>query len=146
MYCQGPHPDQLQALEASNPSEEQDAVPEREKEWCWQELKKNFTVPAESEEICKRCTLSKMAEQLQSFKKILTKKYIKTGTTPVFTGELEKLRGHWDAFVEYKSSELGLQKVQKAIDDASKKVYHHTLGQGGYKLAIPKWEKMEQDL
>ena len=41
-----------------------------------------------------------MAEQLQSFKKILTKKYIKTGTTPVFTGELEKLRGHWDAFVE----------------------------------------------
>jgi len=52
-----------------------------------------------------------MAKQLQSFKKILTKKYIKTGTTPVFTGELEKLRGHWDAFVEYKSSELGLQKV-----------------------------------
>ena len=44
-------------------------------------------------------------------KKNLTKKYIKTGTTPVFTGELEKLRGHWDAFVQYKSSELGLQKV-----------------------------------
>src|SRR6185503_4014374 len=64
MYCQGPHP-------------------EREKEWCWRELKKNFKVPAKSEGICKRWTLSKMAEQLQSFKKILTKKYIKTGTTPV---------------------------------------------------------------
>ena len=49
-----------------------------------------------------------MAEQLQSFKKTLTKKYIKTGTTPVFTGELEKLRGHWDTFVQYKSSKLGL--------------------------------------
>ena len=48
--------------------------------------------------------------------------------------------------MEYKSSELGLQKVQKAKDNASKKVYHHTLGQGGYKLAIPKWEKIEQDL
>ena len=72
---------------AYNPSEERDAVPEREKEWCWRELKKNFTVPAESEEICKRWTLSKMAEQLQSFKKVLTKKYIKTGTTPVFTGK-----------------------------------------------------------
>ena len=80
--------------------------PKEKKEWCWRELKKNFTVPAESEEICKRWTLSKMAEQLQSFKKTLTKKYIKTGTTPVFTGELKKLRGHWDAFVEYKSSEL----------------------------------------
>ena len=67
-----------------------DVVPNREKEWCWQELKKNFTVPAESEEICKRWTLSKMAEQLQSFKQTLTKKYIKTGTTPVFSGELEK--------------------------------------------------------
>ena len=87
-----------------------------------------------------------MAEQLQSFKKTLTKKYIKTGTTPVFTDELKKLRGHWDAFVQYKSSELGLQKVQKAKDNVSKKVYHHTLGQGGYKLAISKWEKMEQDL
>ena len=76
----------------------------------------------------------------------MTKKYIKTGTTPVFTGELEKLRGHWDTFVEYKSSELGLQKVQKTKDNASKQVYHHTLGQGGYKLAIPKWEKMKQDL
>ena len=29
----------------------------------------------------------------------------------LFIGELEKLRGHWDAFVQYKSSELGLQKV-----------------------------------
>ena len=48
--------------------------------------------------------------------------------------------------MEYKSSELGLQKVQKAKENASKKVYHHTLGQGGYKLAIPKLEKMEQDL
>ena len=31
---------------ASNPSEERDAVPKREKEWCWRELKKNFTVLA----------------------------------------------------------------------------------------------------
>ena len=87
-----------------------------------------------------------MVEQLQTFKKNLTKKYIKTGTTPEFTGELEKIKDHWDAFVQYKTSELGIEKVQKAKDNASKKIYHHTLGQGGYKLAIPKWEKMEQDL
>ena len=63
-----------------------------------------------------------MAKQLQSFKKNLTKKYFKIGTTPVFTGELEKLKGHWDAFVQDKSSELGLQKMQKAKDNTSKKV------------------------
>jgi len=52
----------------NNPSEQRDAVPKREKEWLWRELKKNFTVPAESEEAAKRWTLSKMAEQLQTFK------------------------------------------------------------------------------
>ena len=48
--------------------------------------------------------------------------------------------------MEYKSSEHGIQKVVKAKDNSSKKVYHHTLGQDGYKLARPKWEKIEQDL
>ena len=48
--------------------------------------------------------------------------------------------------MEYKSSELGIRNVEKAKGNASMKVYHHTLGQGGYKLAKPKWEKMEQDL
>ena len=48
--------------------------------------------------------------------------------------------------MQYKTSVLGIEKVKKAKDNASKKVYQHTLDQGGYKLAIPKWEKMEQDL
>ena len=46
----------------------------------------------------------------------------------------------------YKYSELGIQNVQEAKKNASKKVYHHTLGQDGYKQAKPKWEKMEQNL
>ena len=62
------------------------------------------------------------------------------------TRDLDKKKPHWDAFVEYKSSELGILKLVKAKDNSSKKVYHHTLGQGGYKLARPKWEKIEQDL
>ena len=49
-----------------------------------------------------------MAEQLQKFKKNLMKKYIKTGTMPEFTGELEKHKDHWEAFVQYKSSKLGI--------------------------------------
>ena len=65
---------------------------------------------------------------------------------PEFTGDLAKQKDHWNAFVAYKSSELGIRNVEKAKENASKKVYHHTLGPGGYKLAKPKWEKMEQDL
>jgi len=40
--------------------------------------------------------------------------------------------------VAYKCSELGIQWVQRNKENASKKKYHHTLGQGGYKVAIPK--------
>ena len=77
---------------ANNPSEQRDAVPEREKEWLWRELKKNFTVPAESEEAAKRCTLSKMAKQLQTFKKNLTKNYTKKGKTPSLLETLQSRR------------------------------------------------------
>ena len=91
-------------------------------------------------------TLSKMAEQLQTFKKNLTKNYIKKGKMPEFAGDLAKQKDHWNAFVAYKSLELGIRNVEKAKENNSKKVYHHTLGQCGYKLAKPKWEKMEQDL
>ena len=48
--------------------------------------------------------------------------------------------------MEYKCSELGIERVQRNKENASKKVYHHTLGPGGYKMEKPKWEKMEQDL
>ena len=79
-----------------------------------------------------------MAEQFQTFKKNLTKNYIKKGKMSEFTGDLAKKKDHWNAFVAYKSSELGIRNVEKAKENASKKVYHHTLGQGGYKLAKPK--------
>ena len=78
--------------------------------------------------------------------KNLMKSYIKKGITPNFTEELEKQKDHWDAFVQYKFSEHGIQRVVRAKENSLKKVYHHTLGQGGYRLAKPKWEKMEQDL
>jgi len=43
------------------------------------------------------------------------------------TRELEKKNDHGVAFVQYKSSELGIQKVVKAKNNALKKVYHHSI-------------------
>ena len=37
-------------------------------------------------------------------------------------------------------------KSEKAKTNASKKKYSHHLGAGGYKKAVKKWQKMEQDL
>ena len=47
-------PIRFRLWKANNPSEQRDAVPKREKEWLWRELKKNFMIPAESEEAAKR--------------------------------------------------------------------------------------------
>ena len=70
-------------------------------------------VPAELEEAAKHWTLSKMAEQLQTFMKNLTKNYIKKVKTPEFTGDLAKQKDHWNAFVEYKSTELGIRNMER---------------------------------
>ena len=62
-----------------------------------------------------------MAEQLQTFKKNLTKNYIKKGKTPEFTGDLAKQKDHWNAFVEYKSLELGIRNIEKAKEMPQRK-------------------------
>jgi len=93
-------------------------VPQREKEMIWHELKQQFTLLEGFEELVKKWTLKKMAEQFQTFKKKLTNMYIKQGKTPTFTKDLEKLKDHWDDFVEYKCSELGIQWVQRNKEKA----------------------------
>ena len=45
-YIRDHIPISFRLWKANNPSEQMDAAPDREKEWCWQELKMNFTDPA----------------------------------------------------------------------------------------------------
>ena len=46
-------------------------------------------------------------------------------------------------FVEQKTSEEFLSKSQANSELAKKNIYHHILGTGGYKRAIPKWQAEE---
>jgi hypothetical protein len=48
--------------------------------------------------------------------------------------------------VQHKSSEDSEQRTAQARENASKKKHFDHLGQGGYKAAIPNWQKMEKDL
>ena len=45
--------------------------------------------------------------------------------------------------MRYKTSEKGEKWVRRNQDNVQQKKYHHRLGAGGYKSAIPKWENME---
>ena len=91
--------------------------------------------------------MQKGAIAFQLYKKRLTRDYIKKGLTPDFTKkEFEKLRDHWDAFLQYKELADAIKKIETKTINARKKKEFHTLGPGGYKKAIPKWDRMEQDI
>nr|ABA94042.1 transposon protein, putative, CACTA, En/Spm sub-class [Oryza sativa Japonica Group] len=120
-------------------------VPDSEKEMLWTTMLETFTLPAGTEDKVKRWTLKKMAEQFQSFKGELYKKYILKGQTPNFD-TFPKLRDHWDEFVAYKIGEQGQSMMEKNKENAAKKKYHHHLGSCGYSVAMPKWEEMEARL
>ena len=87
-----------------------------------------------------------MAIAFQTFKKNLNKDYIKKGLTAHFEKDFKNQHPNQDAFVQYKSSEDNEQQTTQAKENASKKKHFHHLGQGGYASAIPKWQKMEDDL
>ena len=90
--------------------------------------------------------MKKMAISFQTFKKNLNKDFIKKGLVPDFENNFKEQRLYWDAFVQYKFSEDSGKMTVQAKDNASKKIHFHHLGQGGYSTAIPKWQKMEDDL
>ena len=126
-------------------------VDQRSKDALWDTLLSHFNLPPEcdgEEGLSRRMkvkewALKKMATQFQSFKKRLYNEYIKKNKTPEFTGPLEKQKHHWAGFVAYKASPVALQRSEKNKKNAAKKKYHHVMGTGGYKSAVPKWEQSE---
>ncbi|RLN04312.1 hydroxyproline-rich glycoprotein-like [Panicum miliaceum] len=82
----------------------------------------------------------------RTFKKNLNKDYVKKGLTPNFEKEFKNQCAFWDEFVHYKLSDDSERRTEQAKTNARKKIHFHHLGQGGYSPAIPKWQKMEEDL
>lgn len=111
----------------------------------------HFTLPEgftdlEREKV-KKCALKKMATQFQTWKKRLWADYVNAEKkTPEFTGPLEKIKDHWDLFVQFKELEAAQERSRINKINADKKKFHHVLGPGGYKTSLPKWEESEAKL
>jgi hypothetical protein len=89
-----------------------------------------------------------MATQFQTWKKKLYNNFIKKNLTPDFSqnSPYKKLRDQWPEFVGYETSEEGEERVRRNQENVQKKVYHYKTGSGGYRTAIPKWKRMEEDM
>ena len=126
-------------------------VSEQAKNDLWDKLIAHFTLPVldsieetnKMTALVKHFALKKMAEQFRNYKNKLYRDYVKDKKAPDFTGTLERQRAHWDAFLEYKDSELAKERSAKNKENAAKKKYHHNMGPGGYRTAEPKWDQAE---
>ena len=87
-----------------------------------------------------------MAAQFNNHKKRLHRDYILKEKTLKFTGANEKLKDHWDEFVLFKKSDVALKRSATNKANAKMKIYHHVMGTGGYKSAMPKWDQTEAAL
>ena len=137
---------------------------DRAKDDLWTKLMTNFNLPPdcnlenedgtpnpEGERRTKKVrefALGKMAEAFRNWKKNLWADYVKKEkkAPPVFKGTLEKWQPLWPEFVAYKESSVAKERSEKNKKNAQKKKYHHKLGTGGYKSAVPKWEAMEAEM
>jgi hypothetical protein len=68
----------------------------------------------------KKWSLLKMATQFNNWKKRLDKDYVQKQKTPVFIGAFEKIKDHWDAFAEYKTSEKAKKRSEINKKNAAK--------------------------
>ena len=140
-------------------------VSDEGKDRLWRKLMLNFTLPApevdsdeedpdEAEKIARKnmeqkvkaWALKKMAELFKNWKKRLNNEFVEKNKTPDFNKGYEKIKDYWEEFVAYKKSEQAQKLSAKNKANAVKKIYHHTMGPGGYAFSMPKWEKLEADL
>jgi hypothetical protein len=100
------------------------------KDRLWESLIPYFTLLATEtivlivtqKEKVREWALKKMAAEFNNHKKRLWNAYVNADRqAPEFTGPNENLRDHWDAFVEYKESELGKLRSAKNKINAVKR-------------------------
>ena len=111
----------------------------------------HFTLPdhftAADVDKVKEAALRKMAIAFNNHKKTVWNNYVKAGKkTPEFKGTLENQSEHWDDIVKFKESELSKERSRKNKANAAKKTQFHRLGPGGYAVAMPKWDKSEEEM
>jgi hypothetical protein len=114
-------------------------------ETLWRFIKEHYIFPYEQEKIGKNDMMKIIFNALQRFKHALNKYYVQRGLSPLNRfGYITP--NEWDTFVQQHITPQVVALSNKMKELNTKNKFRHKLGLGGYKSAMSKWTKKEQEL
>jgi hypothetical protein len=122
-----------------------DVVSKDMQETLWGFIQELCIFPSEKEKIGKYATLKTISNALWRFRHALDMYYLQRDLSPLnWFGYI--MPNECDTFVQQHTTPevLSLSKKMKELNVKNK--FRHKLGPGGYKAAMTKWAKMEQEL
>jgi hypothetical protein len=122
-----------------------DNVSEEMQETLWGFIKEHYIFPSGQEKNGKNTTIKTISNALWRFRHALNKFYVYRGLSPLNQfGYI--MPNEWDIFVQQQTTPqaVALNNKMKGLNVKNK--FSHKLGPGGYKDAMPKWAKKEQEL
>jgi hypothetical protein len=115
------------------------------KETLWGFIKELYIFPSEHEKIGKNATLKTISNVVQRFRHALNKYFLQRGLSLLnWFGYITP--NEWDTFVQQLTTLEAIALSSKMKELNAKNKFRHKIGHGGYKAAVPKWAKKEQEL
>jgi hypothetical protein len=122
-----------------------DVVSKDMQETLWGFIKEHYVFPSEQEKNGKNATLKTISNALRRFRHALNKYYVQRGLSPL--NRFEYITSNeWDTFIQQHTTpkDVALSNKMKELNVKSK--FRYKIGPGGYKAAMLKWAKKEQEL
>jgi hypothetical protein len=110
----------------------------------WGFIKEYYIFPSEQEKIGKNAMMKTISNALRRFRYALNKYYVQRGLS-LLNQFLYITPNEWDTFVQQHTTPQAVTLSSKMKELNAKNKSRHKLGLGGYKAAIPKWAKKEQE-
>jgi hypothetical protein len=107
--------------------------------------KKHYIFPSEQEKIDKNAMMKTISNALWRFRHALNMYYVQRGMSPLNRfGYI--MPNEWDTFIQQYTTPQGVALDNKIKELNAKNKFKHKLGPRGYKVAMQKWAKKEQEL
>jgi hypothetical protein len=113
-------------------------------ETLWGFIKEHYISSSKQEKIGKNAMMKIISNALRRFGQALDKYYVQRCLSPLNQfGDITA--NEWDTFVQQHTTPEFIALCNKMKEQNTKNKFRHKLGPRGYKAAMPKWAKKEQE-